>query len=189
MALLVAGILLFTVVHLLPAVAPDMRAGLAAKLGENAYRALFSAVILLSLVVIVFGWKAATPTGIYTPPLRGGPLVSAAIFFAFVLFVASKARSNYRRFVRHPQMMSVILWSAAHLLVNGDSRSVVLFGGLGAWAVAEIVLCNKRDGAWQKPDVAPFSADMTVAAIAAVAFAIFFYLHKALFGVIPYWPG
>jgi uncharacterized membrane protein len=86
-------------------------------------------------------------------------------------------------------MMSVILWSAAHLLVNGDSRSVVLFGGLGAWAVAEIVLCNKRDGAWQKPDVAPFSADMIVAVIAAVAFSIFFYLHKTLFGVFPYWPG
>ena len=189
MALLVAGILLFTVVHLLPAVAPDMRAGLAAKLGDKTYQALFSAVILAALVVIVFGWKATTPTGVYNPPFRGGPLVSAAIFFAFVLFVASKARSNYRRFVRHPQMMSVILWSAAHLLVNGDSRSVVLFGGLGAWAVAEIVFCNKRDGAWQKPDVAPFSADMTVAVIAAVAFAIFFYLHKALFGVLPYWPG
>ena len=51
MALLVAGMLLFTFVHLLPAVAPDMRTGLAAKLGDNAYRALFSAVILLSLVV------------------------------------------------------------------------------------------------------------------------------------------
>ena len=189
MALLVAGMLLFTVVHLLPAVAPDMRAGLTAKLGDNAYRALFSAVILTSLVVIVFGWKSATPTGIYTPPLHGGALVSAAVFFAFVLFVASKARSNYRRFLRHPQMASVILWSVAHLLVNGDSRSVVLFGGLGVWAVAEIVLCNKRDGAWQKPDVAPFSADMTVAIIAAVGFAIFFFLHKALFGVLPYWPG
>ncbi len=189
MALLVLGLLLFTVVHLLPAASPGMRAGLAARLGDNAYRAVFSAVILVSLVVIVLGWKAATPTTIYTPPLRGGPLVSAAVFFAFVLFVASKARSNYRRFVRHPQMMSVILWSVAHLLVNGDSRSVVLFGGLLIWAVAEIVLCNKRDGAWRKPDVAPFSADMIVAVIAGAGFAIFFYLHKALFGVLPYWPG
>ena len=189
MTLLVAGLLLFTLLHLLPAVSPDMRAGLAAKLGDNAYRAVFSAIILASLVVIVFGWKTATPTGIYTPPLRGGPVISAAIFFAFVLFVASKARSNYRRFVRHPQMSSVILWSVAHLLVNGDSRSVVLFGGLGVWAVAEIVLCNRRDGAWQKPDVAPFSADLIVAVVGGVAFAAFFYLHRALFGVLPYWPG
>ena len=189
MALLIAGLLAFTLVHLLPAASPGTRDELAAKLGDNAYRGLFSAIILASLVLIVFGWKAATPTGVYAPPLSGGPLTSALIFFAFVLFVASKARSNYRRFVRHPQMMSVILWSVAHLLVNGDSRSVVLFGVLGIWAVLEIVLCNKRDGVWQKPDVVPFSADMIVAVIAGVAFAIFFYLHKALFGVLPYQAG
>ena len=186
MALLVAGLLLFTIVHLLPAASPGTRAELAAKLGENAYRGLFSAVILASLVVMVFGWRAATPTGIYAPPVSGGPVISAVVFFAFVLFVSSKARTNYRRFVRHPQMMSVIFWSAAHLLVNGDSRSVVLFGGLGSWALLEIFLCNKRDGKWNKPDVVPFSADMIVAVIAGVAFAVFFYLHKALFGVLPY---
>ena len=189
MALLIAGLLLFALVHLLPATLPGTRTDLAEKLGDKAYRGLFSAIVLASLVLIVFGWKGATPTVIYAPPFGGGPIISAAIFFAFVLFVASKARTNYRRFVRHPQMMAVILWSVAHLLVNGDSRSVVLFGGLAIWAVAEIVLCNKRDGAWKKPDVVPFSADMIVAVIAGVAFAIFFYLHKALFGVLPYWPG
>lgn len=186
MALLIAGMLLFTLVHLLPAASPATRDSLAAKLGENAYRGLFSAVILASLVVIVFGWKASTPATVYTPPFSGGPVISAVIFFAFVLFVTSKARTNYRRFVRHPQMASVILWSVAHLLVTGDSRSVVLFGGLAVWAVAQIVLCNKRDGEWQKPAVVPFSADMIVAIIAGFAFAIFFYLHKALFGVLPY---
>ena len=189
MALLIAGLLLFTLAHLLPAASPGTRDNLAARFGDNAYRGLFSAVILASLVMMVFGWKAATPAAIYVPPFGGGPIISAVIFFAFVLFVTSKARTNYRRFVRHPQMMAVVLWSVAHLLVNGDSRSVVLFGGLAVWSVAEIVLCNKRDGVWKKPDVVPFSADMIVAVIAGVAFAIFFYLHKALFGVLPYWPG
>ena len=186
MSLLIAGLLIFSVVHLLPAVSPGIRSQLVAKLGENAYRGVYSVVIVASLVIIVFGWRAATPAGLYAPPFGGGPVISALVFFAFVLFVTSKARSNYRRFVRHPQMLAVILWSVAHLLVNGDSRSVVLFGGLGIWAVVEIVLCNKRDGEWRKPDVVPFSADMIVAVIAGVAFAATFYLHKALFGVLPY---
>ena len=189
MALLFAGLLLFTLVHLLPAVSPATRDELVTKLGENAYRGAFSAVVLASIVIIVFGWKAATPTAVYAPPFAGGPIIAAMIFFAFVLFVASKARTNYKRFVRHPQMMAVIFWSVAHLLVNGDSRSVTLFGGLGVWAILEIILCNKRDGEWKKPPVVPFSADMIVAVIAGVGFAVFFYLHKALFGVLPYWPG
>ena len=186
MSLLIAGLLLFTIVHLVPAASPATRAQLAARLGENAYRGLFSVIILASLVLIVFGWKAATPSSVYVPPASGGLEISAVVFAAFVLFVTSKARSNYRRFVRHPQMLAVILWSVAHLLVNGDSRSVLLFGGLGAWAVFEIILCNRRDGAWRKPDVVPFSADMIVAVIAVAAFAVFFFLHKALFGVLPY---
>ena len=186
MILLIAGLLLFTVIHLLPAASPDLRGQLAGKLGENAYRGVYSIVIVASLVIIVFGWKAATPTAVYTPPVGGGPVISALVFFAFVLFVTSKVRSNYRRLIRHPQMLAVILWSVAHLLVNGDSRSLVLFGGLGVWAILEIVLCNKRDGAWQKPDAVPFSADMIVAIIAGVAFTAIFYLHRALFGVLPY---
>ena len=186
MSLLITGLLLFTIVHLLPAAAPDVRGQLVDRLGEDAYRGVFSIVIVASIVIMVFGWKAATPAGIYVPPVSGGPLISTLVFFAFVMFVASKARTNYKRFVRHPQMLAVILWSVAHLLVNGDSRSVVLFGGLGLWAIAEIVLCNRRDGKREKPDVVPFSADLLVAVIAGVAFAAFFFLHRALFGVLPY---
>lgn len=186
MSLLIAGLLLFTFVHLVPAASPASRAGLVEKLGEGPFRGIFSVIIIGALVLIVFGWKAATPTTVYSPPAEGGPMISALVFFAFVLFVTSKARTNYRRFVRHPQMIAVILWSVAHLLVSGDSRSVVLFGGLGAWAIVEIVLCNKRDGEWRKPDVVPFSADLIVAVIAGAAFGAFFFLHKALFGVLPF---
>ena len=186
MSLLIAGLLLFTIIHLIPAASPATRAGLVDKLGEGLYRGVFSVAIVASLGLIVFGWRAATPTTVYSPPADGGPVISALVFFAFVLFVTSKARTNYRRLVRHPQMMSVILWSVAHLLVTGDSRSVLLFGGLGAWAIFEIVLCNKRDGEWRKPDVVPFSADMIVAVIAGAAFGALFFLHKALFGVLPY---
>lgn len=186
MSLLIAGLLLFTIVHLIPAASPATRAGLVEKLGEGPYRGLFSVAVVGALVLIVFGWKAATPTTVYSPPADGGPVISTLVFFAFVLFVTSKAKTNYRRLVRHPQMVSVILWSVAHLLVSGDSRSVLLFGGLGAWAIVEIVLCNKRDGAWRKPDVVPFSADLIVAVIAGVAFGALFFLHKALFGVLPY---
>lgn len=186
MTLLIGGLLLFTVAHLVPAACPGPRKQLVDKLGFNPYRGLFTLVIVTSLAIIVFGWKAASPTGLYVAPLHGSPIVSALVFVAFVLFVASQSKTNIRRFVRHPQMTAVLFWSSAHLLANGETRSVILFGGLGIWAIVEMLLCNRRDGAWEKPAPTSISTDAVTLAIAAVAFALILYFHPALFGV-PAW--
>ena len=39
-----------------------------------------------------------------------------------------------------------MLWAIAHLLVNGDLASPVLFGGVLLWAVVEMMLINHREG-------------------------------------------
>ena len=147
MTILVLGIILFCLIHLFPAMAPSVRGALQERLGENPYRGLFSLLIIGSLVVIVVGWKATIPSVVYAPPLAPNPLTSLLVFVALVLFFASQTDGNIKRFVRHPQMTGTILWGVAHLLVNGDSRSVALFGGLTLWAVLEILLINNRDGA------------------------------------------
>ena len=185
MALLIFGLLLFTLVHLMPAAFGTLRGSLIARLGENAYRGIFSLVIVIALVLIVIGWRSATPAAVYSPPLQGGPVTSVLVLLAFILFVAARSGSNIKRVVRHPQMLAVILWSAAHLLANGDSRSLALFGGLGVWAIIEILLCNRRDGAWQKPDRVPAKVDVITALIGGIAFALLGYFHQALFGVAP----
>jgi hypothetical protein len=77
----------------------------------------------------------------------------------------------------------VATWAGAHLLANGDSRSLVLFGGLGVWAVLEIILINRRDGAWEKPEPLPLSADVTPLIAAAVAFAVLLFVHPWISGV------
>ncbi|MCK5325482.1 MAG: hypothetical protein KAJ57_05720 [Woeseiaceae bacterium] len=183
MLLLIAGLLLFTIVHLFPSALAESRTSLVEKLGTNPYRGLFSVAIVVALALIVVGWKSATPTSVYLPPFGSEPMILALVFLAFVLLVAAKTRTNIRRYVRHPQMAAVILWSIAHLLVNGDSRSVALFGGLGAWAVIEMLLCSRRDGAWKKPERAPIVTDAVTVAIGAAGFAITWYFHQALFGV------
>ena len=185
MTLLIFGLLLFTLVHLLPAAFGAVRTSLVARLGENPYRGIFSLIIVASLVLIVLGWRSATPTAVYAPPLSGGAVTSVLVLTAFILFVAARSGSNVRRFVRHPQMLSVVLWSAAHLLANGDSRSIALFGGLGVWALVEIALCNRRDGEWRKPDRVSARVDVITVVIGAVAFALVGYFHQALFGVAP----
>jgi uncharacterized membrane protein len=188
MTLLIAGVVLWSVAHLFPAVAPRARAYLAGKLGEGPYKGLFALNIILAIVLIVFGWKAATPATIYVPPLYGSPIPSIILLLAILLFVATRAPTNLKRYIRHPQLSSVLLWSVGHLLTNGDSRSVVLFGGLAFWAVLEMIFVSKRDGEWKKPDPVPVQKDIITVTIAAVVFAGLLYFHASLFGVAPI-PG
>lgn len=183
MTLLILGIIVWSLTHLLPSALPGMRGRFVAALGENRYRGLFALVIVGALLLIVFGWKQAIPTAVYTPPMTASPLTSALILIGFVLFIASQAPGNIKRFIRHPQMIGTICWGVAHLLLNGDSRSVTLFGGLTVWAVLEILMINRREGDWRRPEAAPIRVDIVTVAIGLVAFAAIVYFHAGLFGV------
>ena len=80
-------------------------------------------------------------------------------------------------------MTGVLLWSAAHLLANGDSRSVSLFGGLAVWAVLEIILINRRDGPRGEKPIASIQQDLVALVIGGVVFALVGHFHPQLFGV------
>jgi hypothetical protein len=51
------------------------------------------------------------------------------------------------------------------------------------WAVVEIVLINRRDGHWEKPEPAPLATDLTTAAISLVALLVLAWAHPWLAGV------
>jgi uncharacterized membrane protein len=185
MALFLVGITLFCVVHLFPALAPAARDNLVFKLGENPYKGIYSLLILAGLVMIVFGWKATTPGAVYVPPLAPGMLPALLVLAGLVLFFSSKTKGYLKRTLRHPQMIGTLLWAGSHLLTNGDSRSVILFGSLGTWALLEIVLCNRRDGPRKQLPSASLKGDVIAAVIGVVAFGVIGHFHLQLFGVSP----
>ena len=185
MAMLLTGIALWFVVHSLPAVAPASRSALQQKLGEQAYKGIFSLVILGSLLLIVFGWKSAVPSAVYVPPLGPGILVSVLVLVGLILFFASQMNGHLKRVLRHPQMIGTILWASAHLLSNGDSRSVALFGAFGAWALFEIVMINRREGPRKETAAASGKFDLIAVVVGGVAFAVIGHFHQSLFGVAP----
>lgn len=183
MGLLISGLLLWSFVHFVPSLMPGLKQSWKGALGEGGYMGSFSLLIIAALVMIVFGWKAATPTLVYVadPGLR--PIGIALMVLAFVLFVAAKPPSSIKRFLRHPQLSSVVVWSCAHLLMNGDSRSVTLFGGMLVWAILEMIFINRRDGAWQKPEAPGLVGDIKVVAIGVVVYGVVAWLHPYLSGV------
>jgi len=185
MSLLIAGIILWFVVHSFPAIAPNKRDALAAKLGEQPYRGVFSLVIVASLVMMVFGWKNAIPSAIYHPPMGPGILPSLLVLAGLVAFFASQMNGNLKQILRHPQMVGTILWAVAHLLTNGDSRSLVLFGGMAIWALVEIVMINRREGPRTSTQTASGKFDLIAVVIGGAVFAVVGHFHLQLFGVSP----
>ena len=86
-------------------------------------------------------------------------------------------------YVRHPQLTSKIVWLIAHLLVNGDSRSIILFGSMGLWAALEIIAINRRSGEWEKAAPPARPREIKGLVISLVIFAVAAYAHPYIVGV------
>lgn len=186
---LVLGVLLWSCVHFIPTLARSLRERLIGSVGEGPYKGGFAVVVVVSIVLMVIGWRAAQAQLVYTPPVWGASVTGVLMLVAFILFVAARIRTNLKRVIRHPQLTSIVVWGIAHLLSNGDARSLVLFGGLAIWAIIEMALVSRREGAWQRPQREPLSIEAKPLLIGIVVYAVLFFLHPYLFGVSPMGVG
>jgi uncharacterized membrane protein len=183
MSVLVTGIFLWAVIHLMPAYAPKFRQGLIDKMGSKPYRGLFALAALASLAIIVIGWRSTPEVLIYVLP-AGTRLVAFVLICISVIFIgAAYHPSSIKRIIRHPMLTGVLIWAVAHLLVNGTERAMVLFGGLGLWAVIEIILINRREGPYEKPPKPDFSEDLKGTFFSAGILLLLLFLHPYFAGV------
>ena len=108
MTLLVAGLVLFIAVHLVPSVVP-LRAALIARLGPGPYRGLFSLVAAAGLVLIVWGFARAPFEPLYAAPAWGRQVAMFAVPVALVLFAAANMPTHIRAVLRHPMLLGLLL--------------------------------------------------------------------------------
>lgn len=182
MTLLILGVLIWSFVHAIPAVPLGMRATMIDRIGEGPWKALFVLAIVISVVLMMLGWKSLPREFIYELPNWAVHLCGLSMLVMSVLFFAPYMPNNIRRFLRHPQLVGIVLWSAGHILASGQVRSLVLFGGIGAWAVVEILLINRRDGAWERPGPVGLKSDLKVLIAGLGFFLLFAFMHEGIFG-------
>src|SRR3954447_25919852 len=147
MTLLILGLILFLGTHAFT-MARGPRARLRERLGEGAYKGLYSLVSLVGIVLIAIGfgrYRAAGYIPVWDPPVWTRHLTLLLVWFAFVAFVAAYFPGRIKRTLKHPMLAGVKLWAAAHLLANGDLGSIVLFGSILAWAVMARISAKRRD--------------------------------------------
>jgi uncharacterized membrane protein len=142
--------------------------------------------MVVAIYLMISGWKAAVPEIVYLPPAWGRHVTALLVLVAFILFFAPYPPNNIKRLLRHPQLAGVALWGIGHLLANGESRSIALFGGMALWAIAEVLFINRRDGAWDRPVPVPARNDALLIAGGIVAYAVVAASHQWLFGFYPF---
>jgi len=186
MTLLITGVLLWTVIHLIPSAVRPIRQGLVDKMGEKPYRGLFALLIFGSLTLIILGWRSTPEVAVYATPAWSKTGGFILMIVSFVLIGAAQYQSGIKRFVRHPMLAGVFIWSLSHLLTNGTTRALILFGGLGIWALIEILLINAREGDYVKPAARGLGGELRGVFISAAFFAIALFLHPYFAGVTPF---
>ena len=183
MTLLVVGLALFIGIHLVP-MAPGLRARLATRLGDGPYKGLFALVSAAGLALVVVGWPG-TPgrLQLFAPVAAAWAAAPLVVSIAFVLFAAANMRTHIRVWLRHPMLIGLLLWSAVHLLANGDLAGVLLFGSFAVYSIAAIASAESRGAV--KPVVPLWKHD----AIALVSGLLVSYLvirfHARIFDTAP----
>lgn len=176
MGLLIAGVLLWSVAHLFKRIAPGPRAAMG-----NAGKAVIAVVLLVSIWMMTKGYQAADGAFFWgRHPMTVG-INNLLMLLSVYMFAASGMKTALARKMRHPMLGAVKVWALAHLLVNGDVPSFILFGGLLAWAVVEMIVINKAQPDWVRPDSAPKSKEIAAVAGSVVVYGLIVAVH--------YWLG
>lgn len=188
---LIVGLVLFLGIHSVRIVAPDYRQAQIEARGLNAWKGVYSLVSIIGFVILVWGYGIARqdPVVFWVAPAWMSHVVALLMLPAIILLVASQVPAGrIKAAVKHPMLLGVKIWALAHLLVNGDLASVLLFGGFLAWAVVDRISEKKRlqAGLTTNPVAGPVKWDIIAVVGGVIAYLAFVLkLHEWLIGVPP----
>ena len=183
MTLFVLGLIVFFGSHFFAAIARGPREAMVKKLGAGPYKGLYSLVAIAGFALIIIGWRDADASVIYSAPAWMRHVTYLLVLLALILLASAYLpKGKIAAAAKHPMLAAVKLWAFGHLLVNGDVRSILLFGSFLAFAVIDRIAVKKRNE--PTPTAGPASNDV-IAAIAGLGMwlAIFFVLHPYIAGV------
>ena len=179
--LIILGLVLWTGAHYWKRLAPDHRASFGDKGKGIAALTMFAGIILM-----VIGYRGSDYVYVYDLGGWARGVNNLLMFVAIALLGLGSSKSRFGHSLRHPMTLGFLVWVVAHLLVNGDRDSIVLFGGLGLWAIGQMWLINRADPDGKlnrKPG--SVAGDIRLAIITVVVYAVISGIHIWL-GVNPF---
>src|SRR5687767_5642646 len=188
MVYLILGLILFLGAHSVEIFSSSLRASAIARMGERAWKGLYTLVSIIGFVLIIWGYGQArqAPILLYAPPVWMRHLSALIMLPVFPLILAAYIPGRIKAALKHPMLAGVKFWALAHLLANGMLADVLLFGGFLAWAVADRISFKRRV---VRPiqTAPPSKMNDVIAVVAGLAIYVAFvlWLHTWMIGVSP----
>ncbi|CAB3790877.1 NnrU family protein [Pararobbsia alpina] len=191
MIYLLAGLIVFLGAHSIHLFANDWRVAQIERLGRRRWKMLYALTSVVGLVLIIWGFGVARREAsmLWFPPVGLHHATELFTLISFILLTAADVpRNPFKAWVHHPMVLGTAIWALGHLLSNGSSADILLFGAFFIWSTASFVVNlqrDRRDGILY-PAGTPRGAIITVVAgiVAWIVFA--FWLHGPLIGVRPF---
>lgn len=219
------ALILFLAFHSLPSV-PAFRTTVIEKLGRRLYIVLYSSVSVVLLTWLIIAARQSPYVPVWTPSAWHAWPAVILMPFAFMFLAAGIGQPNplsvtFRNqgfdpdnpgivaVTRHPILWAFGLWSATHLLPNGDLVMLILYGGMALFAFGGMAIVERRarrtlgEEEWKRlsanTSIVPFAAilagrasfptdrpTLIAAAIGLALYVLFMvWLHRWLFWVEP----
>ncbi len=180
MNLLILGIIIFFSIHLVP-ISP-LKKILINRLGENKYKGLYSLIALVGLLIIIYGFGHADFHPVWDPLPYSREITLALMPISMVLLAAANVQTNIKKFIKHPMLIGIFIWSFVHLIANGDLRSIILFASFGVYALIDIIL-SKKVLTTNNTANYTLTKDIIVVIIGLLVYGIIVYFHRYIAGV------
>ena len=170
--LLLAGLALWAGAHFFKRIAPDARA----RMGQGG-KGVIALALVGAIVLMVIGYRGMDFIPVWSPPPFLTHVNNLLVLIALYLFAAGDTKASLTARMRHPMLAGMKTWAIAHLLVNGDVPSFVLFGGLLAWAVIEVIVINRSEPEWVPPAPVPARKEIMAVVGTVVVFGVIAMIH------------
>jgi uncharacterized membrane protein len=181
------GTILFAGTHLFSMLMPNQRDALKGRLGEQAFKGVYSAASLIGIGLLVYGYSSAWASGtgvtpVFDPPSWGRHATMLLVWLGFIAIAASHGKGQIKSLLRNPMSIGISLWAFGHLLANGLWLDLWLFGTFLLIGVLDILLSTLRG---KVPGHAPRSRSDVIAVVAGTAvYAVFLFgFHPHILGV------
>lgn len=180
------GMVVFFGTHFFSAFRRRDGQGVVGSLGAGPYKGLYSLLTIAGFIALAWGYANLKPwIPLADPPSFMRHIAMALMIPAMVLIVAAYVPTGFiKKVVKHPMLTAVKIWALAHLLVNWDIGSLILFGSFLMFGVIDRIALKRRGDAGAAEATPNVVGDLIALAVGLALYGVLVYeLHYVLFGI------